>query len=810
DPRTPIESSEIYDVVRARLFQQVEGATSREVAHTYFHFCRSEGWKDVLPAESRDASYQDLLAKSYPFHPSIIKVLYERWGSRPQFQLTRGTLRFLSHLLAHLWSSKQDEQAIGALIHLSDVDLAAEKIRAEALDVTGAVWESVIGSDISGSQKDDLAISQRTDKDHGGLYSRFGLVEGLATSVFMFTHGGTQNKATPRSDIRHAIARPEIPLPDLDQAFTDCKAKLYYYYEEEGGCIFKTEPNPNKVLADERANVSTDEARQQVERIVADVVGRSQLFNVVRYGFLNTEAKEPGDVPDDGRLQMVVLPPRAPVSAGTLTGKSLELVTSIWENYGKRLRLARNMVLFLAPSSEPIAGAIERAMDWLAANRVKSDTDMMARFSESQRQTVQDRATSAENDTKDHVRKAYNTVVLPVSGGHEVFELSYVPPSKKVLDQVEEELLTRRKLHKEFNPELLVGRWATLWPTTAMVITTQEIWNKFARQAGVPILTALDVLQETIRQGISREIFGYGVLHDSSQDKLKVTSYERLYMGAPDAKDLMVTEVSDRTVLLRPEQIYILHPPITPEEVAMLLKAPRQSVNAVFDMARGSVTVKGRVDKRSFFAAVAEGTKAGLFGYAESDAQGALVVRGSGTELTPEQVEFSGVLVREDVPLPVTADEIVRLVAGGEVVPVRMIYERAVAAYGADRASEQAVVVAVRNVIQEKRYGYAAEENQPLQTGDQAISLDGYLGQPTLVASEGQLIHLRGTVTQVGLANMVKTAVNLGNLGESTISIELHIHFKGDVSEHAVSTAITELKSRVPGLQVDYTKNPAK
>ena len=105
DARTPIESSEIYDIVRARLFESVDDDIARQVAADYAQFYRSDPWRDLLPQESREAGYEDLLRRSYPFHPSIIKVLYERWGSRPQFQLTRGTLRFLAHLLARLWTS---------------------------------------------------------------------------------------------------------------------------------------------------------------------------------------------------------------------------------------------------------------------------------------------------------------------------------------------------------------------------------------------------------------------------------------------------------------------------------------------------------------------------------------------------------------------------------------------------------------------------------------------------------------------------------------------------------------------------------
>ncbi len=805
DSRTPIESAEIYDIVRTRLFQEVKDDVADEVAAAYYQFYKSDPWKDLLPQESREAGYRELLRKSYPFHPSIVKVLYERWGSRPQFQLTRGTLRFLSHLLAYLWKADANDKAVGPLIHLSDVDLEAENVRGEAIRVAGSEWEAVIGTDVAASQKGGASISQRVDLDRSGLYARYGLVQGVAASVFMFTHGGLQTKPTPQAEVRLAVARPAVPFSDLGQAFDDCRARLYYYYEEDGGCIFKTEPNPNKVLADERANVQTDDARRQVEGVVAEVVGRSSLFNVTLYGFHGGVAKEPSDVPDDGQLQLVVLPPRLTVARGKIIGKTAAVVDDIAGNYGKRLRMNRNMVLYLAPDSEYISGAIDRAIDWLAANRVRGDAGLMARFSEEQQEIIKERATSAANDTKDHVRRAYNTVILPSEAGkRETFELSYVPPSKKVLGQAEEELLDRRKLHKEFNPALLDDRWASLWPKTATIITTEALWEKFARQGGSPILTSVEVLKDTIRQAVERELFGYGLMRDGEQDKLKANSYERVFLGPFDAREIGAVEISDRTVLMRTDQVYALFPPITKEEVAMVLQGPRQSAETVFRAVRKSLTIQGRVDKRSFFAAVCEGVEAGLFGYADS--ADAPAVRGSDAKLTPDQVRFHGLLIGEEVPLPVTADEVARLVSAEGRTSVQELYQKATDSYGAERVSEQSLLNALRRCIGEGRFGYAATETATIQTGPQPVSMDGYVGQPEPLPPDTRLIRFRGAVSPIELANVVKAATNLGKLGESNITLDLCLELKGEVNEHAVTMALNELKSRVEGLKVEDVK----
>jgi len=806
DSRTPIEGTEIYDIIRTRLFQTVDFDVADQVAEAYFQFYKSDPWRDVLPQASRDAGYGDLLYKSYPFHPSIVAVLYERWGSRPQFQLTRGTLRFLSHLLAHLWKTESRDQAIGPLIHLSDIDLSDDDVRAETVRVAGSEWESVIGTDVAATESGNLSIAQRVDSDRGGLYAQYGLAQGISTSVFMFTHGGQQSKATARADARLAVARPTVPLSDLDQAFEDCSTKLYYFYEEDGGYIFKTEPNPNKVLADERANVQTDDARRLVETVVDEVVGKSNLFQVTLFGFQNSPAREPGDIPDDGELQLVVLPPRLTHNKGRVDGRAADVIHDITENYGKKLRLNRNMVLYLVPDSEYVSGAIDRAMDWRAAQNVMGDAGLMERFSEVQQEAIRDRSTTAANDTRDHVRKAYNLVVM-LSGSNEfdTFELSYVPPSKRILEQAEEELLVKGRLHREFNPELFNTRWAVLWPKTATVITTQSLWEKFTRQGEAPILTSVRVLQNTIRQGVEFGYFGYGILHSNDRDKLRAASYERMSVGPFDARDLGNVEISDRTVMMRPSQIDSLFPPISKEEVAMLLKAPRQSVDSIFWNARKTLTVQGRVDQQSFFVAICEGVEAGLFGYADGGV--ATILRGSGVGLQADLVRFSGLLIGEEVPVPITIDEIANLLPDTGRLSVDELFEQSLQVYGETRVAEQQFITAVQRAVAEGQFGYAATEDAGIQIGQQEISWDGFVGYPEPLPPDTRIIRFKGGITAIELASVIKTVSSLSRLGQSEIALDLRLELRGEVNEHSVTTALNELRNRVEGLNIDDLKS---
>jgi hypothetical protein len=432
----------------------------------------------------------------------------------------------------------------------------------------------------------------------------------------------------------------------------------------------------------------------------------------------------------------------------------------------------------------------------------------MARFSPPQQEIIQDKTTSAAGETKEYVRKAYTTIVLPAGPGQrELVELSYVPPNKTVLEVATTELLEKRKLHREFNPELLNSRWASLWPKTATVLTTATLWEKFARQAESPILTGIEVLQETIGQGIERELFGYGVLYDSEREKLKAASYQRVYLGSFDARELDVVEIGNRTVLLRPDQVDALFPPITREEVAMVLSGlggSRQTVEAVFWAARRSLTIQGRVDKRGFFAAICDGVAAGLFGY--SDLADGTILRGPGTRLAADDVRFAGLLVGEDVPLPITTAELGTLVPQEGRMPVYDLYDKALAAYGAERVSEQSLLSAVKNCVAERRFGYADGEVGAIQVSPQAVSMNGYVGQPEVLPPGTRQLRFHGAVTPLELASVVKAATNLSRLGDSELSLDLRLTLKSEVNDHSVQMALNELKGRVAELGVEDTK----
>jgi len=81
--------------------------------------------KGYLPSITQDPEYREIMQKSYPFHPEVIDILRTKISSVENFNRTRGVLRLLSILLAHVWKAKIPEP----LIHPFHFDFYNNDIR---------------------------------------------------------------------------------------------------------------------------------------------------------------------------------------------------------------------------------------------------------------------------------------------------------------------------------------------------------------------------------------------------------------------------------------------------------------------------------------------------------------------------------------------------------------------------------------------------------------------------------------------------------------------------------------------------------
>ncbi len=63
-------------------------------------------------------TYGDAVARSYPFHPELVRVLDQQLGDIQLFQRARGALKLLAEVIADIYRDRDD----CAVINVADID----------------------------------------------------------------------------------------------------------------------------------------------------------------------------------------------------------------------------------------------------------------------------------------------------------------------------------------------------------------------------------------------------------------------------------------------------------------------------------------------------------------------------------------------------------------------------------------------------------------------------------------------------------------------------------------------------------------
>src|SRR5262249_21861039 len=104
--REPVEGNEVLRVIQRRLLAQMPTeSNSSPAANAYQEvvtamrraYAKSPG--EQQQAEQEGVELRDRIRAAYPFHPALMDQMRERWAAIPDFQRTRGALRFLAACL---------------------------------------------------------------------------------------------------------------------------------------------------------------------------------------------------------------------------------------------------------------------------------------------------------------------------------------------------------------------------------------------------------------------------------------------------------------------------------------------------------------------------------------------------------------------------------------------------------------------------------------------------------------------------------------------------------------------------------------
>lgn len=514
------EREELYEILKRRLFDTDPAqlaAQARDVAQAYWDTYRAH--PNDFPQEVQTPEYRELLVRAYPFHPALIEILRDRWGSIPGFQRTRGVLRLLALVIGDLYRHKHS----APLIQPAHVNLDDGKIRGELLEYVDnkGGYESAILSDIGGT---DESKAPYLDRVTGGEYARHSIATGLATAMFMYSHSGAVQRrpAAERPQLWLATLQPGIVPALAADALDKLQQRLWYLDIQENTYRIDNQPNLNQMLVTrvDAIRQEPDTIREKLRETVEQVAGQRPFAHVIFW------PAGPGNVPNQRAPTLVVLAPEVTWDQAEATQtRARRFIHDIVNSTGNTFRQLKNTLVFVLATAEGARIMHETAVELLALEAIHRQY-RRGGLSETQLDDLNTRLDRARKGLPGAVWGAYIVTVAPTSEANGVGDKTalwikqehgfagYRPGEHSLAGRAWDRLMTEQRLLSRLDPRLITegkGDQWRVWPAEEDRINVATLWDYFCRFPYLPMLTGPEALQQTIAWGVQRGLFAYAL-----------------------------------------------------------------------------------------------------------------------------------------------------------------------------------------------------------------------------------------------------------------------------------------------------------
>jgi len=487
---TPVEGEEIYEIIRKRLFEDLGNVKEHEIAASeYFDLYQRLG--EEVPSEFREIRYKEKIKKAYPFHPETIDVLFERWGTIPTFQRTRGVLRLLAEVVYDTFI-RQDPSP---LIQPASINLSNPRIRRMFIEHIGEVFESVLASDIVG----DNARTVKIDRQMGSEYAKFKVANGLATSIFFYSFPATERRGISIQRLRIAFLREGIPpaiIGDALKKLEDIDGPLYLHFEK-GLYYFSSQVGLNRIILDKEEAIKEEEIEDEIKRRIEKIAGKD--FEVYVW------PKSNADIPDNKKIKLVILPLNLMID----DPNTEEFIQDILTNYSTGYRTYKNTLLFLVSDPneyDALKGSVRR---FLALKTITSDEEVLKTLTEVDKERAKQWCDDKDKDVSFKIISTYRYLVKGSKDGLKEFDLGIPIIGEKLIStRVKNYLKDQEVLLDKLSPKVLIEKVFSEKDERKNLV---EIWEAFLKYCDLPILESENVLKNTVIKGVKEGVFGLSI-----------------------------------------------------------------------------------------------------------------------------------------------------------------------------------------------------------------------------------------------------------------------------------------------------------
>jgi len=526
---SPVDDDEISQIIRRRLFKSIDMEEVKKEVREFMEYAERNS---ILPIGMEPSEYRKRFESSYPFLPEVIDVLYQRWGSFPNFQRTRGVLR----LLAMVIHSVKDKNL--PYISLADFDLSNQGIRRELLEFAGNEFDGIINSDITSQSSG----ARKAEANLGESYRHLNLGVRAATTIFMYSFSGGKERGATKREIKRSATTLHNPASVVGDLIDELSKTLFYLQTDGEKYFFTTKPNINRLILLKMENVH----EHQIEEAEREFLKKKAGSGIKVYVW----PESPSDIPDTPEFKLVIL-----------KEENNEFAERILSTKGSSPRIFRNTLFFLFPTEsgkKELENAIRRL---IAFKEILSDRNLELDKEEIER--LKKELKELETRTEELLRNAYRLLKIPAKSGLKEEDLGapIYGEGKKLSEEVLEFLINRNEILRKIAPVVIVHKYLN----SKEAVLIKDIYDASLKTRGEVRFKGLDTLVNSVKEGVKEGIFGVGTEKDG---KVKCVYFkeepisldENWYIVKPEICDESKVEerevpksASDRTVNLLAE-----------------------------------------------------------------------------------------------------------------------------------------------------------------------------------------------------------------------------------------------------------------
>lgn len=518
--REPVIGDEVRQVLRKRLLAgppppDVTRRVATAVAESVTQWKVAEAPDESARRLALDEQSQFVrrLGEAYPFHVALIDLMKERWASLPDFQRTRGALRFLATVLQT--AKKLERRSV--LVGSGDSPIDDADVRNAFFTEVGQrePFQPVLEHDFIGPNARAKRIDARLARENPALSSVRPAMR-LATAILMYSFGGLQREhegetlppGVSERELLEACLMPGLDSITAQSVLKRLRDECFYLHYDGVRYCFRTVGNINQILEDEAVNVRPEEIpaflRREIERRVSAVTNAAVIW---------PEKSEL--IPDrEPRFLLAYLPLEfAEKSRDEQERTALALLTQD----GAEPRRYRNGLGLAVPERRELEGLRRAAKYLLAIERVRA-TRSSYKLTREQMEQLKEREDTEKSALESGLRALYTGVwLLKMENGQPALEKLAIggrPLKAQGMHERLMELLTdvHGKIWKSLRPQRLL----TLLnmgpgPEQRRAVEARVIRDTFFESPGFLRLVDERVLAEAIAQGSAEGALAYAV-----------------------------------------------------------------------------------------------------------------------------------------------------------------------------------------------------------------------------------------------------------------------------------------------------------